>query len=242
MKKIKVIVLLFIVIILSGCTVESNITMDAHGKVTEEVNISEKISKLGNSKEESEDYIKDVLDNYKLALNARDYNTEIVTKNDKSSAIITNNYDSIINYFEDTVFSQYIYRQMKWNETDEYYEIYNVTDHINYCPDCSEWPRLPLVKINITLPVSAIENNADEINGNTYTWVYDKNTPSTKKFYLKISKQELKNNEIIYNKKEKQKKEIKKTVTVITVLIVGIIVSMYGFYLYKKAQKNKFDY
>ena len=243
MKKIKVFVLLFIVVILlSGCMVESNITMDPYGKVKEELKIFDKISNLGDNKSEAESYISSVLDKYSMAFRARGYSKDIETKSDLSYAIITNTHDNINSYFEDTIFSQYVYEQMKWEETDEYYEIKNVTDHITYCGDCSDWPALDSVRVNITLPIPALESNADEINKNTYTWIYDKNSPADKSFYLKISKSELKENEKVYEDKVRRNKTIKNVSVIVIVSLVCIGILMFVIYMYKKAQKNKLDY
>ena len=70
------------------------------------------------------------------------------------------------------------------------------------CSDCSDWPALDDVILSITLPVSAEEQNADEIDGKTYIWKYDKNT-NDKNFYLKVSKSALKQNETEYIKHQK---------------------------------------
>ena len=138
MKKIKVLLLVCVLFLLSGCVVEANIDMNPHGKVTEEVVISDSISKLGGSKERADLYISQVLNKYKPALDSREYTYSSKINSKSGVAVMTNTFDDINTYFEDTVFSQYLYRQMKWIETDEYYEIYNVTDHITYCPDCSD--------------------------------------------------------------------------------------------------------
>ena len=124
-----------------------------------------------------------------------------------------------MNYFESTVFSQYVYKQMKWTETDEYFEIRNVSEHITYCDDCSDWPVLPDIRVNITLPVSATEQDADEIN-----------------------KSSLKKNEIVMRKEKKTKKAFSFASKILIILIfLGILILIIK-HLIKKYKKNKIEY
>ena len=242
MRKIKIIIFVCFMILLTGCSVESNIVMDEYGKVRENVVISEELTRLSTNKDRAETILKSTVNKYKTALDSREYGYDTKIKNDNGIAEFTNNYSSIMDYFENTVFSQYIYKQMKWTETDEYYEISNVSEHITYCEDCSDWPELPAVKVNITLPFSAVEQDADEINGTTYTWIFDKDTPASKTFYLKINKNDLKENEAELERNKNQKKDFSKALKIIIILIASGILILIIKYLVKKYKENKIEY
>ena len=151
------------------------------------------------------------------------------------------NYDNICKYFGNSAFNQYVYKYMDCIENEYYYEIKNATDYIPYCSDCSDWPALDDVTLSINLPIQAEEQNADEINGTTYIWNYDKNTKD-KDFYLKISKSALKKNEEDYLKAQERKQTMKKLIILGVIVCVIIIIGVIGIVLYKKYKKNKLDY
>lgn len=242
MKKVKIIVFMCFLILLTGCSAEANVVMDEYGKVSENVIISEKLSNLNPNKNRAEIVLKSTLNKYKFALDSREYNYDTKIKKNNGIAEFTNSYSDIMNYFESTVFSQYVYKQMKWTETDEYFEIRNVSEHITYCDDCSDWPVLPDIRVNITLPVSATEQDADEINGTTYTWIFNKDTPSSKTFYLKINKSSLKKNEFVMRKEKKTKKAFSFASKILIILIfLGILILIIK-HLIKKYKKNKIEY
>lgn len=242
MKKIKIIVFICFMILLTGCSVESNVVMNEYGKVKENVIISEELSNLSTNEKRAETILKSTLNKYKVALDSREYSYDTKIENDKGVVKFTNNYNDIMDYFEETVFSQYAYSQMKWTETDEYYEISNVSEHITYCEDCSDWPALPDIRVNITLPVSAAEQDADEVNGTTYTWIFNKDTPASKTFYLKISKNSLKEHEIVSKKNKSQKKVFSLGFKIfISLVFLGILIIIIKC-LIKKYKENKIEY
>lgn len=242
MKKIKITLLLFLLVLLSGCTVESNVIMDEYGNVSEKVSFTDSVLNLGDNEDDAKRTLDSIIGKYQIALNSRGYSYNISTNSNTGNVVITNNYDNICDYFEGTVFSQYVYKQMKWEDIDGYYEINNVTEHIPYCKDCSDWPALPMIKVSITLPVAASEHNADQVNGNTYVWIYDENTPTSKNFHLKIDKSLLKENEIRVQNNKKTKKTISiifKILIIIVLIAVGVI---FILSLIKKYKENKIEY
>lgn len=242
MKKIKVVLLLFLLVLLSGCTIESKVVMDEYGKVTEKVNFTESILNLGYTEEAAKRTLDSTIDKYKVAFKARGYSYNVSTDSSTGTVVITNKYDNIMNYFEGTIFSQYVYKQMKWEDIGGYYEIKNVTEHIPYCEDCSDWPALPSIKVSITLPIEATENDADEVDGYTYTWVYDETTPTSKTFHLKIDKNLLKENEVKLEENRKTKNNLNVVLKIFCVFVVIIIFVMLIMYLIKRYKKNKIEY
>lgn len=242
MKKIKYILIMFIItIILSGCTIKSNVFVSYDGKTTEEVKVLTDSRVFQSDKYSKQEMIEFSMEEYLAALNFRKYDYKSVVGDNLSGAYINKTYDNICSYFQDTIFNQYVYHHVNCIENDYYYEIKNDTNYIPYCSDCSDWPALDDVTLSITLPVSAEEQNADEIDGKTYIWKYDKNT-NDKNFYLKISKSALKQNEIEYVENQKSKKTIKNIIIFGAIIVIIVIIIIIGNILYKKYKENKLDY
>lgn len=244
MKKIKIVLIIIILFTLSGCRVNSNVTMDYTGKVTEEVLLLNNSKVLGDNEKEISSTIDDNISEYSRVLDYRKYNYEKIINNNegKSGVRVYKTYDNICSYFQDTAFNQYVYEHIKCSETDDYYEIKNDTDHIPYCVDCTEWPVLSDANLILSLPVSAIESNADDVNDNVYTWHFDSDTSDSKSLYIKIDKNTLKENEAVQMKKNKTLNVIKIVFIVIT--IIGVLIGLYFVVkkIYEKYRENKLDY
>ncbi len=236
----KIICLLVLMLLLSGCTVKSNITIQYDGSVKEEVFVL-----TDNSSFKDDEDFKEVVDNkinsYKNILDFRNYEYSYEKESELSGAKVYKNYDNICNFFGNSVFNQYVYKYIDCNEQEDFIEIKNSTPYITYCPECGNWPSLDNVSFSITLPIEALENNADEVDKNTYIWKYDSNTKD-KDFYLKISKTKLKEYEKTHLKTLKIKKKVKIGFVIIGVIAVFIAIMFVTKILYKKHQENKLDY
>lgn len=240
MKNTKKILILLIIIVLTGCSANASVTVDEKGKVKEEVDVLIPSELISNKKDRIESYVNTAISSFKPVLERRGYSTSIINiPSGKSGAHVYNSFDNICKYAENTIFSQYLYNNIKCTEEDEYYELKSTTDHIKYCSDCNDWPAIENVNLKITLPVKAEESDADEISGNTYIWKYDEDTLDSKTFYLKINKEKLKESE----KKLKNKTNFK-NITVKITLIVAIIFSFLIIFskLYKKYKNNNLEY
>lgn len=243
MKYLKCFIMLIMIIMLSGCKVTSSVIVNYDGTVNENVEVLDKTSLMGNSKSDIESYVNAGIDSFKDVLDLRKYKTSVIyDKDSKSGAKVTNNYSNVCEYVQRNLFSQYVYGNVSCTDDGGYYIIKNETPHINYCGDCNDWPALDDVELKITLPVSASENNADDVDGNTYVWRYDKNTPEYKSLYLKINKDSLQDNKEKVIEKEKTKKTISIAVGVIIALAVVGGMIFIGLMLYKKYKANKLDY
>lgn len=241
MKSIKRIIFIIIILVfVTGCTGNANVVVNYDGSVNEKVDINEINGNIiyGNfSVSESLDLF---IKKYSKALKVSKYSTSKYNNKYDSGIILEKNYNNICEFANNTIFSQYLYKTIKCEEDDLYYELYNVGDVFqNNYEDYKEMPDDR--KFSITLPIQAEEQNADEINGTTYIWKYDKNTKD-KDFYLKISKSALKKNEEDYLKAQERKQTMKKLIILGVIVCVIIIIGVIGIVLYKKYKKNKLDY
>lgn len=242
MNKMKyILIILVMMVFLSGCTIRSDVVVSPNGTTTEKVQVLTDTKTFESEKYSKKEMIEFSMEPYLSVLNFREYSYNTVIGNTLSGAEVSKTYDNICSYFQDTAFNQYVYHHINCEENEYYYEIKNDTEYIPYCSNCSNWPALDDVEIKITLPVSAEEQNADEINGNTYIWKYDENTQN-KDFYLKISKSALKQSEETYNENINQKKRAN-IVTILTFIVIFIVVILLlVFILYRKYKRNKLDY
>ena len=237
----KIIVLFCCILILSGCTIKSNIIVNYDGTTTEDVKLLNDTKIFESEKKSLKEIVNLMVKPYSDVLNYKKYDYEVISEEKLSGAKVYKNYDNICKYFGNSAFNQYVYKYMDCIENEYYYEIKNATNYIPYCSDCSDWPAMDDVTLSITLPIQAEEQNADEINGTTYIWKYDKNTKD-KNFYLKISKSALKKNEEDYLKAQERKQTMKKLIILGVIVCVIIIIGVIGIVLYKKYKKNKLDY
>ncbi len=241
MKKLELVVLILTVIMLSGCTVRSTITVRPDKTVTEEVKVLDDNENYTGTYSIREQ-ISSTLEQYSGVLDFRKYSHDYEIGDKKSGAKIKKDYDNICSYFKDTAFNQYVYKSIDCTEDDYYYEIRNKTEYIPYCEECSDWPRLDEVTLTIKLPVKAEASNADSVNNNEYIWNFGKDAPDNKELYLKISKTALEEKQTQLENEENTKKNINIVITVLVVLAVTVIIGLIGLVLYKKYQRTKIEY
>lgn len=235
----KILILVISILLLAGCTVKSDITVNYDETVKEDVYI------LNYNAVFSDDTaFKSIIDNkikdYEKVLNFKNYKYDYYEGKSLSGAKIYKKYDNICSFFGNSAFNQYVYKYMKCTETDDYIEISNATKQIPYCSECLDWPELNNIEFKIKLPISAMEQNADEIKGTTYIWKYNEKT-NDKNFYLKISKSALNEKKIEYLNEQARKKDINRNITIIVLTGVVLLATVIGFTFYKKYKKNSFD-
>lgn len=237
----KILILVLAIILLTGCTAKSEVKVNYNGNVSEKVTVLSNTVAFKNDKYSIKQMIEASISNYLKALEFRGYKFETVEGKKESGAYFTNNYNNICSYFQNTGFNQYVYQHISCVEDDKYIIIKNDTEYIPYCENCSNWPSLNKIKLELTLPVNALENNADSINNKTYIWNYDENT-TNKDFYLKISKQELNKNKITVMKQNKDKKVKNMIIVVFSIALVIGCITIISLILYKKYKNNRLEY
>lgn len=240
-KIIKTIIIGLVFMIITGCSASVDININYNGETTENIKISNSNDEIKYGNKSVEDSIDLYLKKYDTALEVGNYNVDKQVGKTKSSVNISRSYNDVCSFINKTIFSQYIYIKIDCIETDDYYEIKSVGDVIKNTDRYDSWLAPDTVNVNLTLPVSAEEQNADEINGNTYIWKYDKDT-TDKNFYLKINKESLKANEKKVEKQKKQKKVFKKVLIIVVIVVIIGILCFISKKLYKKYKENQLDY
>lgn len=243
MKKIKIIILIALVIIVSGCKIRSDVRVSVDGTVIEKVTLTETKEGSNLTDDEYSDYIDAEIKDSKRLINYGNYEYKKINNKNEFGATFTKKYDSICAYFQDTIFNQYIYKHISCKEDEVFIFIANDTPFIERKnkEDFSNPLDLSDVKLTISLPVEAQYHNADEVKGKKYIWKFDDNT-SGKNIELKINKNDLKQAEIESQDLAKKKEVLNAVVIVIVLASILGIITVISFILYKKYKENKLEY
>ena len=110
---------------------------------------------------------------------------------------------------------------------DNKYITINTSEGFN-CIYYDEIKEIDKLVVNITSKYVVEKSNADEVNGNMYTWNIDENNYTNKSIYMKIN----------YKKKYKTKLE-KNAVKIALWLLAFTIVGFVGIILFKLRQNRK---
>ena len=196
-------VLLFLLIILvTGCTTSYNLNITADN-IKEEINISIPKSVA------SANIIRNQLNYNRQVYLEEDVYYNMNNNEDTNNYYIEYNYTHDISKYKDSSFLNLCYDSKKISNSDNYISI--STGKRFSCIYMDDGVYMDNVDINITTDLNVLNNNADEINGNTYTW--------------KINKNNYQNKPIIFEA-EIQKPLIDKASNSPIVAIVAIVVSI----------------
>ena len=171
MKKIKKILFLCLIFVLTGCSVEYNLTINEDGSISEKV-VAEEIT----NRMQSNTRLKgDQAVNYLFNMFKRDdKNIKLLSKNDstKTYATVTNSLNSLDEYKEK--FTSDVFESVEVEKKDGIITlIFNQTGQLG--GNSSRQLIYDDITANITVPYIVKEHNADDVSGDTYTWHIKKN-------------------------------------------------------------------
>lgn len=166
MKKLKIFIFLCLVLLLSGCSVEYDLTLNDDFTVSEKVVATEKTKRMeALTKQKGKQAVNYLYNMFKrngedITLTSRDddyntYATAIISHddiNDYASKFSSDVFDNV-NVTKDGNIITFSTEQKELLSSDTNYSL--LYDDIT---------------VNITIPFEVINNNADKVNGNTYTW------------------------------------------------------------------------
>ena len=176
MKKIKVLFLLLVLVLITGCSGTYNLKIDKDLSVKEELNVV-----LENEATSFEEF-NSLLKNNKIDSN--DY--KLVTQGDNLNLSYSHEYNSIEEYLlESKVYKQLFdnisYDTDRKDFTLEAKNIFNLDN-----PNMNNSKNAKLLQINVTTPLYVIDENSDSISENTYSWTIDNKTKE-KDLYIEFS-------------------------------------------------------
>lgn len=170
-NKIKIILLIFSIILLTGCSGNYNININEDLSIDENLYLT-----IDNSDTAYENTLKIFDENnidkdkYDVSINGDDI---IIEYNDKFETI------------DDYIINSNIYHQLideiTYNKTDKYIDLYtNQYLKLKEDNDIGNTNDLDVIQINVKVPFKMISNNSDIYNDDIYTWTIDKNTTQKK--------------------------------------------------------------
>ncbi len=189
MKKCKLVLLIIILLSLTGCSFEYNIKVNTN-TITEENVIYIANTNKNNIKQE----VENLVNNYTGPTNSLGmYEQSVVEKNNEFGMSYKKTYDELTDYNHSLSFSICYdsYKLIKEKEkivisTSKEFKCFN------------KYKELDNVTVNINSELEVESSNADEVNGNVYTWNINKSNANNKPINLVLKP----NTEKIENKKE----------------------------------------
>lgn len=190
MKKGKLIAILGCLLLLSGCTVEYNLTIDKDN-MTENIkgiyaNTKENQQLINTKKKSSQSAY------YDMDLEKTNYYT-ITTGEDKKNNLLDIRYQYVYdsdNLQKSNALNYCVYKKTVI-KTDKHI-IINTDGKIN-CMYKDVEKVIDKLVINIKTDLKVVEQNADKHKGNTYTWIVTDDNFSNKPIHIKISLEKEKN-------------------------------------------------
>ena len=205
MKKIKIFLLTIMIILLSGCSGNYNITINKDLTVDENVELIVNTNGKDNVLKKTLD--EEIGNDYKLQ--------EI--SNNKTKITFNKKYGSIEDYLSSSV----LYNEVFYNK-----EYDNDLKTITLGTNAKIWNKgmtnnfnIEDIKVSVTSPLKMLSSNADEIDGNKYIWNLNDSSTS-KDIFLQYS---LLKNKVNY-----------KSLILLIFLIIALITSIIYYDKYKK--------
>lgn len=230
MKKNKIILLILVTLLFSGCTVNYSLYINDDLSVNESVTASENSYDLKTTTgQDPKVAASSLYDLYRIK--GVKYNISTVSNDSETLSVVTSSFDSLEDYqehFKSDIVNEVSVTNKKGIITIEYKQDVPLTEY------ASKALIYDSIEVNIEVPFKVTKHNADSVNGNTYTWNIKKDG-------------ELKDIKITFNSKETN---LSKKINILgffeinvkysVLFVVGLIVialAIVGL-VYRKSKKN----
>ena len=229
MKNKKFILLILVIILFSGCSVEYNLTVNEDLTVNEKVVASESKNVLKTrTVQDPKTAANSLYEYYKNDGVKYKFSTVVGDADTKSYA--TTSYKSLEDYANR--FKSDIVKEANITKKDSYITIEYKQD-VPLSDFASKSLIYDSISVNIDVPFKVTEHNADSVKGNTYTWNIEKNG-------------ELKDIKITFNTKETNTSrrfdlgflEINVSYTFLLIAGIAVIVLIIVLIVYSRNKKN----
>lgn len=220
----KYILILFIIFLCCGCGVKYNISIDEKLKIEEKVSVTESAEFYSEYEKSSVGRVVSIiLAPYLDTLNDNNYTITNSITSTSGGVVISKNYNSIDDYVNNTIFKSQFTDDLNYSVDGNKVTI--VADG-NFSYAEQDQSRIPVDKasISIKLPFKVLEHTADEVDGDTYIWNFDKSVEGKKEIKLVFNKSRI-NKEFDYR-------------YIIGIIIIITIIAC-GFIWYKKFKEKK---
>lgn len=225
MRKIKIIILICSIFLVSGCSVEYNLTID-------ESTMEEDINAIFDKATESE--IANRMEKirrtsyYNLDTRENEYYT-FKKSEDENNIILNYNYIYTSNNLYKSEAASRCYYKRIVNVTEDYITI-DTDDQVSCFYKDGE-KQIDNIIVNIKTDLPVVSNNADSIENNNYIWYINDNNYTNKPISIKIKKER---NEESFNFNN-----FSLIIVVATIIILGLIIFFIIRVKHKKNNKIK---
>lgn len=166
MKRIKIVILLIAIILITGCSGNYNLN------INKDLTVSEELSVILENEASSYDKINELFINN----NIDNDKYRVVTEGNNLNVTYKESYDSLEDYLLNSFLYKQLFEKISYN-TDrnefslEASNIFNTTSSkLNYSNSIKS------LRINVTTPLNIIDENSDTSSEDTYTWTIDNKT------------------------------------------------------------------
>ena len=231
MKNIKKIIFFSFILFLTGCSVDYKLTINKDSTINEKVvakeNTNRMKSKTNLDEKQSVTFLTNIYNRNKLDIKTStksdNYNTEV-------TAFLS--YDSIEKYRDN--FSSDVIKKVKVNRDGDIVTLI-AKQNVKLDSNASRSLIYDDITVQIEVPFVVIDNNADQVDGNIYTW-YIKKDKDVKTIRIKYKDKEIKNSIKINVKNKDINIKYEVIFSAVIVLFLGFIFIILN---YKNKKNNR---
>lgn len=224
MKKLYLVVL-FLIVICTGCKAEYNLTINEDLSIHEEIIALEDKDFYNQYPKSSVSRVIDlVMSRDNAYLEEKQYNVEKIIS-EESGVKISKSYDSIDDYYSNSEFYKQLLSSFEYKKNGDVV-IFNAKGAISREENLIDKYVIAEAKINIKVPFRVLKNNADDYDSttNTYTWNVTSDT-DYKEIYLEFDT-------------TKEPLDVRGIVAYIIFGVIVVGIGCLGFYFKKKSEKS----
>lgn len=171
MKKLKIILLLFVVILLSGCSGTYNI------KINEDLSVKENIDLTIPNENDSYEKTVELFEKNNIPKD----NYDVIASDNNVKITYNEDYESIEDYLLNSKLYKNLFNNINF-ENDKKEIKLSTSSKLkldgNTSDNIVDDYNISLLQINVETPYKVVENNADTVSDNIYSWVLNKDTTS----------------------------------------------------------------
>lgn len=179
--KIKIFVLSLLVLVLTGCSASYDITINSDN-IIEDLTVTIPKNTVTATQGSSLGNINVPLTQNTAA--GEYYNSSL--DEDNTNYYLNFNYTHTYDSFQQSYFATRCYQNISLEEDEDYLTL--STSEAFLCLKMEDGASIENATINIKTDFKVIENNADRVNDNVYTWDINENNYQNKPIYLQIEK------------------------------------------------------
>ena len=227
----KILIILFLVVLVSGCKVTYNLKINKDLSVNETVIASENTNRMkSRTNLDVDQSIKYLYDIYK-GRTMGDNNYSIVSSGATTEVSVNNSFKNLEDYtnnFRVNIFEEYNDYSDKSNIKLLYSQFNLIDSKATYRPVYDQ------IDVTIEVPFEVLENNADSVSGDKYMWTIKADAKEHKRIYIAFNGEKPKNTALFKFGKSKFNVGYEYLILGALIVVVGIAVLI----IYLRNKKN----